>query len=112
MLSHEGHGFKLIVREVSRATRLLHPASHCLRAEGFAIGEKSQTTDDEGNAWLTYTASRNGGTWRVRERITRAPGGRQWAEISAWYWHALFHPGDGPWIALTLIEQADVQKWD
>jgi len=100
---YEGSGFKLTVRHVTRATRKLHPASHCLRAEGFQIGEKKTRTDDAGNRWLTYTASRNGTGWEVSERIRRERDGRQWAEISEWYWHALFHPKDGPWIAETVI---------
>jgi exosortase/archaeosortase family protein len=103
---YEGRDFKLIVREVTRATRKLHPASHCLRAEGFHIGDKTTITDDEENRWLTYTASRNGNEWNVRERITQKTDGKQWTEISAWYWHAFFHPKEGVWIAETTIVPA------
>ena len=100
---YEGGSFKLTVRHVTRATRKLHPASHCLRAEGFHIGERKTRTDEAGGRWLTYTATRNGIPWSVSERIRRADGGGQWAEISEWYWPALFHPHDGPWIAETVI---------
>ncbi|QTN32299.1 archaeosortase/exosortase family protein [Akkermansiaceae bacterium] len=100
---YEGDGFKLTVRHVTRATRKLHPASHCLRAEGFSIGEKTTRTDDAGGHWLTYTATRNGIPRTVRERIRRAEGGGQWAEISAWYWSAFLRPSDGPWVAETVI---------
>lgn len=100
---YEGGDFKLTHRHVTRATRKLHPASHCLRAEGFSIGVKKIRSDDHGNRWLTYTATRNGTAWTVSERIRPADGGRQWAEISAWYWSALFHPQDGPWVAETVI---------
>jgi hypothetical protein len=24
--------------------------------------------------------------------------------VSAWYWDALLHPGEGPWLAITVIE--------
>ena len=58
---------------------------------------------EAGGRWLTYTATRNGIPWSVSERIRRADGGGQWAEISEWYWPALFHPQDGPWIAETVI---------
>jgi exosortase/archaeosortase family protein len=100
---YEGSGFKLTVRHVTRATRKLHPASHCLRAEGFLIGHKTTRTDGEGNRWLSYTASRNGSSWEVSERILRRDDRRQWAEISEWYWSAFFHPQQGPWIAETVI---------
>lgn len=97
---YEGSGFKLIVRQVNRATRKLHPANHCLRAEGFRIGEKSVIA----NQWLSYQITRNGEKFQVRERITESINQRAWPEISAWYWHALFHPGAGPWEAMTVIE--------
>lgn len=100
---YEGGDFKLTLRHVTRATRKLHPASHCLRAEGFSIGVKKIRSDDHGNRWLSYTATHNGTAWTVRERIRPADGGRQWEEISAWYWSALFHPQDGPWVAETVI---------
>ena len=100
---YEGGGFKLTVRHVTRATRKLHPASHCLRAEGFSIGEKNTLPDDEGNNWLTYSATRHGTAWTVSERIRSTDGGAQWTEISAWYWSAFFHPHAGPWVAETVI---------
>ncbi len=68
---YEGEGFKLIIRKVSRATRKLHPASHCLRAEGFLVGEKSVVESDEGK-WLEYFVERNGDKFRVRERVANS----------------------------------------
>lgn len=94
---------KLIIRQVNRATRKLHPASHCLRAEGFAIGEETIIEDREGRRWLSYPITRHGETFQVLERITCPASGRSWPEITAWFWHAFFHPGDGPWEAVTVI---------
>ncbi len=99
---YEGEDFKLIVRQVNIATRKLHPASHCLRAEGFRIGEKT-VEGKVGEHWLCYTVTRNSETFQVRERISCAAKDQIWPEISAWYWFALFHPGDGPWEAQTVI---------
>ncbi|MEP2776670.1 MAG: exosortase/archaeosortase family protein [Luteolibacter sp.] len=104
---YEGSSFKLIVRTVTRATRMLHPASHCLRAEGFDIGGKTRVTLSDGSRWLTYTATRNGKTWQIRERITDASGDKQWTEISAWYWQAFFKPRHAPWEAMTVMEPLD-----
>lgn len=100
---YEGTEFKLIVRHVNRATRKLHPASHCMRSEGFWIGEKTVVTDGNDDRWLSYKIARNGETFWVRERITCTAKDQNWSEISAWYWHAFFHPGDGPWQAVTVI---------
>jgi exosortase/archaeosortase family protein len=97
---------KLILRHVNRATRKLHPASHCLRAEGFRIGGETVVEDGEGGRWLSYTITRSGETYRVREHITCPASGRSWPEISAWFWHAFLHPGDGPWQAVTVISAA------
>lgn len=94
--------FKLIVRQVNRATRKLHPASHCLRAEGFRIGEK-RVVEINRNRWLSYSVTRGGNTLFVKENITCTANGQNWAEIPAWYWHAFFNPGDGPWEAVTVI---------
>jgi exosortase/archaeosortase family protein len=95
---------KIIVRHVKRATRKLHPASHCLRAEGFGIGEETVVEDEEGR-WLSYPITRNGEMFHVKEHITCPASGRSWPEISAWFWHALLHTGEGPWQAVTVISK-------
>ncbi|MFK7851276.1 MAG: archaeosortase/exosortase family protein [Akkermansiaceae bacterium] len=100
---YEAEGFKLIIRQVNHATRKLHPASHCLRAEGFSIGPKTVTKDQHDSKWLSYSVSRNGETFRVKERITCMSSKQGWPEIPAWYWHAFLHPSQGPWEAVTVI---------
>jgi len=93
----------LIVRHVNRASRRLHPSVHCLQGEGFQVGPASEVTDDEGCRWRRYTATRFQTKLSVSERIYSLSDGREWTEISAWYWYALFHPRSGPWRAETLI---------
>ncbi len=100
---YESAEFKLIVRQVNRATRKLHPASHCLRAEGFRIGEKKVTNDKNGGNWLIYSIARDSEQFQVRERIACPSSEEAWAEITAWYWHAFFNPSTGPWEAVTVI---------
>lgn len=92
----------LIIRHVTKATRLLHPSHHCLRAEGFTLHDIKIQTDSTGPT-LQYRATRNGEHFHVIEKIRDHQNSRQWAEVSAWYWHALFHPKSGPWEAETLI---------
>ena len=95
---------KLIVRQINRATRKLHPASHCLRAEGFGTGSETVVKDEDGVAWLSYSITRHGEIFHVKEHITCPTSGRSWPEISAWFWHAFLNPSDGPWEAVTVIE--------
>ncbi len=99
---YEAADFKLIVRKVNRATRKLHPASHCLRSEGFRIGKK--TVEGE---WLAYPATRGGNSFLVKEHISCRATEQTWPEISAWFWHAFLHPGDGPWEAVTVIQRGN-----
>lgn len=96
---YQARDFRLIVRRVTRATRKLHPASHCLRAEGYEIGEK--TVGDA--QWLSYRIAGKGEILRISERIREPSSGKAWPDISAWYWHALFHPAAGDWEAITVI---------
>jgi hypothetical protein len=96
---YEADGVKLISGNINAATRKLHPDSHCLRAEGFSTRE-AKVWDD---GWLSYTAARTGEIFQVKERITCLANGRSWPEISAWFWHALFHPSEAPWEAVTAI---------
>ncbi|MDA7888210.1 exosortase/archaeosortase family protein [Akkermansiaceae bacterium] len=93
----------LIVRHVSRASRRLHPSAHCLQGEGFQVGPATMVTDEDGCRWSRYTATRFRTTLSVSERIHSLKEEREWTEVSAWYWYALFHPQAGPWQAETII---------
>jgi len=94
------NGRQVIFRQVNCATRKLHNTSTCLRASGHHIGERTVQS-----GWTQYTASLNGDTWQVSERIQSVSGNAKWAENSAWYWHALLHPNNGPWLAVTILDQ-------
>ncbi len=93
----------LIVRHVTKATRMLHPSYHCLKAEGFSISNSSLQTDPKGHQSSTYQANLNNEAYLVSEVIRSADGSRHWTDVSAWYWHALFNPNSGPWIAETRL---------
>lgn len=90
-------GRQIIFRQVNRATRLLHESATCLQAAGHVIGDRK--TED---GWITYQAHKNGLTLHVREQIQSKHA--TWTDVSAWFWHALFHPNDGPWLAVTVLE--------
>ncbi len=93
----------LIIRRITKASRMLHPSYHCLKAEGFIISDSQIESDDQGQPFLRYRATRNDEAFLVSEKIRDLQNTKQWTEVSAWYWHALFHPNSGPWEAETLM---------
>jgi hypothetical protein len=95
----------LIVREVTQPTRQLHPASDCFRAVGYALGTVRTHEDARHARWNCFEARLGTERWRVCERIVDAAG-RQWTDVSSWYWSALWSQpaqGAGPWWAVTLV---------
>jgi hypothetical protein len=94
----------LIVRQVTRPTRQLHPAEDCFRGIGYRIGPPQPMADARGERWTCFVAERDGGRVRVCERIHDDAGG-EWTDASAWFWHAQY--GGGPWSAVTLVTPLD-----
>lgn len=92
-------GRQVILRRADRPTRRLHDSATCLRAAGFAIGDR-QLHD----GWLCYRASRAGIALDVREQIVAESGESKWTDVSRWFWEALFHKGGGPWTAITVLD--------
>lgn len=101
-----GTGEVLIARQVTRATRMLHPAADCFRAAGFTASPARVAADADGVRWRCFVAARDGARFRVCERIHDARGGA-WTDVSAWYWAAL--AGEGPWWALTAVTPIDAE---
>jgi hypothetical protein len=93
----------LVLRQVTRPTRQLHPASDCFAALGFTVERARPYVDDTGNTWSCFAAERDGTRLRVCERI-RDSEGREWTDTSAWFWAAQY--GGGPWWATTVVERA------
>jgi hypothetical protein len=91
----------VILRQVNRPTRQLHPARDCFAALGYRIDRPRVSTDAEGNAWSCFSAERDGRRMRVCERIHDGDG-RSWTDVSSWFWSAQY--GGGPWLAMTVVE--------
>jgi len=99
-------GQLLIVRHVRRATRLLHPASDCFRAAGYAVGGAQAAVDTQGVRWRCFVASRGAERLRVCERIAERlddAGETGWTDVSAWFWDAQFRRSALAWWALTVV---------
>lgn len=95
-----------VARWVRRPTRRLHPATDCLRASGYSVKPGPILAGAGGGGrWGVAHAQRGGERLRVREHIV-APDGREWTDVSAWFWHAALGRSNGPWWAITVFEPA------
>lgn len=93
---------EVILRRTDRATRMMHPAGDCLRAAGFEVHSEPVHRDADGRLWGESHAFRNGRKWIIHERYV-ATDGEARTDASSWYWHAWMHPGQGPWMAITIL---------
>lgn len=95
---------EIAIRWVTEPTRMLHPASDCLRGLGYVIKPLPLFVDEQGNRWGCMESVRRDQTIRVRERIYDSAG-KSWTDVSSWYWAAVLGQTDGPWFAITIAER-------
>jgi hypothetical protein len=92
----------LVLRQVHRPTRMLHPAADCYRALGWRIEQARLERDREARLWRCFVTRRPGSAgMHVCERIVDAGGGA-FTDTSAWYWAAASGQSKGPWQAITV----------
>lgn len=90
----------VVLRQVERPTRQLHPAADCFRALGYRLDRVQPMVDAGGERWQCFVAERDGRRMQVCERIHDSADGR-WTDTSAWFWAAQY--GGGPWWAITVV---------
>jgi len=92
----------IVLRQVLRPTRKLHPAEDCFRAIGYRI-EQTHLRKRAGAEGLQrcFVVTRDGVRLQVCDYIEDA-GGQSFSDTSAWYWSALTGRSPGPWLAVTL----------
>ncbi|MDF3863028.1 exosortase Q [Pseudomonas denitrificans (nom. rej.)] len=92
----------IVLRQVLRPTRKLHPAEDCFRALGYRI-EQTQLRQRTGTRGLQrcFVVTREGRRMQVCDYIEDATG-QSFSDTSAWYWSALSGQSVGPWQAVTL----------
>ncbi|MDP1691194.1 MAG: hypothetical protein Q8L49_04440 [Burkholderiaceae bacterium] len=96
-------GDELVLREVQRPTRMLHPAADCWRGIGWRVQAAQLRRDDEQILWRCFEATHAGQRVRVCERIVDAQG-RAFTDTSAWFWAASLGQSAGPWQAITHVQ--------
>lgn len=94
---------ELVLREVTRPTRMLHPAADCWRGIGWRVRATRLARDDDAALWRCFEAERDGERVRVCERIIDAQG-QGFTDASSWFWAASLGRSQGPWQAITHVE--------
>lgn len=84
-------------------SRSVHSAADCLRHVGYRVRHGPVLIDRQFTRWSTATATRDGVTVRVRERIESAAG-QHWQDVSAWYWDAILDRAAGPYWVVIVTE--------
>ncbi len=102
----------LVLRTVTQATRMLHPATDCYRGLGYRIHSEQLEMQANQQRWRCFVAERPGAAQRagqggssravrVCERIEDAQG-QGYTDTSAWYWASVAGQSQGPWHATTV----------
>lgn len=94
---------QIVLRQVSRATRLLHPPRDCFAALGYAIQPLPMRLVAGGRA-SCFQATRGGARLTICENI-RAANGVVYPDVPSWYWPALTGSSSGPWLAVLTVER-------
>jgi hypothetical protein len=94
---------ELIFRWVTTASRQLHSSADCFRGAGFDVTPQPAIRDERGQRWSCFLATRADHRLFVRERIADQHG-REWTDVSAWFWSAAFQRTQGPWLSVTVVE--------
>lgn len=92
-----------VLRDVTRPTRALHPASDCFRGLGYRVDQARLEADAQSRLWRCFVAQRQGMPVRVCERIVDAHE-QAFTDTSAWFWAATLGRSTGPWRAVTRVE--------
>ena len=92
---------RILIRWVGERTRKLHPSSDCYKSTGWSVKPAGLEPDENGNLWSTFEARRGEEHVSVSATILDTAG-NSWADVSSWYWAALFGKTSGPWWAYTV----------
>jgi hypothetical protein len=96
---------QLIMRYTERVTRKMLSAEDCFREAGFEVSSLDDSKDASGRTWSRFEAKKFGESFLISERVTDRRG-REWTQVSSWYWSATLGWSGGPWWAVTIVEPA------
>jgi len=96
----------LIIRWVNRETRKLHSVKECFKSFGYQVRILPLWMDNEGKRWGSLEAIKNGKEALIHERIFDNDG-KNFSDVSAWYWAARLGKTIAPWWAITIVKFRD-----
>ena len=97
---------EFIFRWVTTGTRQLHSSADCFRGAGYTITPQPAFRDRNERQWSSFLASRDHRQLLVRERIADQHG-REWSDVSAWFWSVTLGQTKGPWLSVTAVAADD-----
>lgn len=97
---------EFILRWVTTGTRQLHSSADCFRGAGYTITPKPALRDRNERRWSSFLAIRDRRELLVRERIADQHG-REWTDVSAWFWSVALGQTQGPWLSVTAVAAPD-----
>lgn len=102
---YESGGSVILLREMERPSRSVHPAEDCFRGAGYSIDYAPLWKDPYERNWRTFYATRDGRRWEVRQRIE---GNHGWSgsDVSQWFWSAATGQSQGPWKMWVVVKEA------
>jgi hypothetical protein len=95
----------ILMRWVTQPTRRLHPAEDCYRGWGFTVAASKIRVDRDGRHWRCFEVSNQGVARQVCEQI-RDDEGRNYTDVSSWYWDATLERTRAPWLVVTVASAA------
>lgn len=93
---------EVILRWCNAPTRLLHPASECLRAAGYKITPLPQKWDERQRLWSQFEARAFGRPSLLVQELIFDEKGQSWPDAPAWFWAAFLKSSRGPWWSVTI----------
>ena len=91
----------ILVRWVTQPTRRRHPAEDCYRGWGFEVAASKIRSDRDGRHWRCFDVTRDGNTRHVCEQISDSEG-KDYTDVSSWYWNATLQRTAAPWLVVTV----------
>ena len=95
---------ELIIRWVEQPTRKLHPASDCFKGIGYYIKPLPLQVNEGGIKMGCFSASKDNSVLNVCEFI-EVKDGKNWSDISAWYWGAIFDNSSNGWMSYVIANK-------
>ena len=94
---------QVVLRQVARATRALHPPRDCFGSLGYTLTPLPMQMI-AGSLASCFEAARSGERLRVCEQV-RSHEGAVHSDVPGWYWHAVTRADAGPWLAVMTVER-------